>query len=464
MPDVLVMIPVIISPPFISTSFTPFTPDTVMATPIPSSLKSLDISRFAHRAAQLEVAKPAVAFWCNYWIVNQILSKGLHNSDEESKAYTVNLVDRLELLKVENSANPEFTDDNAGQACVERFAQEIFQKGDNAMRANKASRQTADTFQAAATFLDLLNIWGSSQTDAIAKSKYAKYHALRIAKAIKAGDDPNQTNPPIEHSLINEAGDSPGPNDLGLQPIGTPSAQGPFELMPRPVTIEDVPDEYMELRAPPVSPPNEYSYSQSPGIAQDHSPHTLNLVPTPPNGLKTEAPFDHTAATGSDVSPLEPSPNELSGQDKTSYFPTALDNQSLSNYSMSQDIIHKDSSFYKSSGPPQNPHPKPYVLEVQLTNPPTTSNQTPSFSDRTIGQSQIPNQGSSGQPITTYHTIPTSPPDPRLMKGDENYITSEESIMKAQKHAKWAISALNFDDVSTAVKELKGALETLGAC
>jgi vacuolar protein sorting-associated protein VTA1 len=35
--------------------------------------------------------------------------------------------------------------------------------------------------------------------------------------------------------------------------------------------------------------------------------------------------------------------------------------------------------------------------------------------------------------------------------------------MAAQKHAKWAISALNFEDVPTAVKELRIALQSLGA-
>jgi vacuolar protein sorting-associated protein VTA1 len=35
--------------------------------------------------------------------------------------------------------------------------------------------------------------------------------------------------------------------------------------------------------------------------------------------------------------------------------------------------------------------------------------------------------------------------------------------MAATKHAKWAISALNFEDSSTAVKELRAALQALGA-
>ena len=43
------------------------------------------------------------------------------------------------------------------------------------------------------------------------------------------------------------------------------------------------------------------------------------------------------------------------------------------------------------------------------------------------------------------------------------YRTDDESVAQAQKHAKWAISALNFEDVNTAVKELRIALEALGA-
>jgi len=42
-------------------------------------------------------------------------------------------------------------------------------------------------------------------------------------------------------------------------------------------------------------------------------------------------------------------------------------------------------------------------------------------------------------------------------------VVDEEAVVKAQKHARWAISALNFEDVPTAIKELRSALETLGA-
>lgn len=39
----------------------------------------------------------------------------------------------------------------------------------------------------------------------------------------------------------------------------------------------------------------------------------------------------------------------------------------------------------------------------------------------------------------------------------------DQTITQAQKHARWAVSALSFDDVPTAIKELKNALRQLGA-
>ena len=36
----------------------------------------------------------------NFWIVNQIIERGLHVSDEEIKLYTTNLVDKLEQVRL----------------------------------------------------------------------------------------------------------------------------------------------------------------------------------------------------------------------------------------------------------------------------------------------------------------------------------------------------------------------------
>lgn len=71
------------------------------------------------------------------------------------------------------------------------------------------------------------------------------------------------------------------------------------------------------------------------------------------------------------------------------------------------------------------------------------------------------------KPSLTPSTIPPVPkpaqPMPSYPATSGNSVVDEDAIAQAQKHARWAVSALNFDDVNTAVKELKNALQLLGA-
>lgn len=88
---------------------------------------------------------------------------------------------------------------------MEQFGLETFQRADRAVQANKVTKQTADTFQASATFLELVNIWGTPDAETQAKIKYAKWNAVRIVKALKEGKDPNESNPkpePVEEEAL----------------------------------------------------------------------------------------------------------------------------------------------------------------------------------------------------------------------------------------------------------------------
>lgn len=80
---------------------------------------------------------------------------------------------------------------------------------------------------------------------------------------------------------------------------------------------------------------------------------------------------------------------------------------------------------------------------------------------------------STHPPPTTVKPTSAPRPTPRSTAPPTSSITAamrqagsevdEETIAQAQKHARWAVSALNFDDVNTAVKELRNALASLGA-
>ncbi|KZF26062.1 DUF605-domain-containing protein [Xylona heveae TC161] len=510
-----------------------------MANNIPQSLKAADISRFAHRAAQLEAVKPVVSYWCDYWIVNQILSKKLHNADSESLTYTTTLMDKLEQTKQANAGNDAITDDVAGQAYVEQFGLETFHRADNAMRADKATRQTADTFQAAATFLDLLQIWGPADPEMAAKSKFAKYHALRIAKAIKAGEDPNATNPAQEPAPEAEAPEL-DPNDPEVQLINGPSSTKPRQ--PSVVEIQDE-NERIEPKLAAQSvldeslhPSRDASKPQTPVPGRQPSIQEIQdenerIEPR----LAAESYLDESLHPSRDASKPQtpvpgPGPSVQEVQDENeriepqlaaeSYLDESLHPSEAASNAQSpskggNDTMDTSQDGYFPAVPtetaapnlPSAPASKPGASAAPpfpeppsgFSAAPPTSGRGPTsapapfpparpadFDPTTVPAPKhgyaVPGAPSLSQPLAPQHIPPTSADYYRsygsgpgaaaaqpaqsqtsASSGPETFIADEEAISNAQKHARWAISALNFEDVTTAVKELRVALKALGA-
>ncbi|KAH8431788.1 uncharacterized protein LDX57_009441 [Aspergillus melleus] len=403
-----------------------------MASNIPAGLKSADIGRFAVRAAQLERVKPVIAYWCNFWIVNQIIEKGLH-SDDEVKLYTTNLVDKLETFKEENPDNDTVTDAVAANAYVEEFGLEVFARAEATMRANKVTKQTADTFQAAATFLELCQIWHAPEPELAVKIKFAKYHALRIAKAIKAGEDPNATNPVIEEDNLEPKEDDPEVQAIvqslpPADPENLPGQQQP--------SVEEVPDE--SSAQPSGSTP---TLPQVPTAFADSRPIQHN-APSPGTDVDNDqgAPLNlpsapDTFASSASAPTLPDTPTQI-GRHHSSGDPNAF--QSFPPPSSSPDRSPTGTSFdakafyssNRSPPPPAQPSPGPL---------PVVSRPAPQF-----------------MPSAARIPVASTPSSANASAVDDN------AIAQAQKHARWAVSALAFDDVDTAIKELKNSLKQLG--
>ncbi|KIW07851.1 uncharacterized protein PV09_01766 [Verruconis gallopava] len=412
-----------------------------MAAPLPAPFKKADIARFATKAKELEKVKPVVAYWCNYFVVNQILNKGLHTESNECMAYTTTLMDKLETFKNENADNDAVHDDVAAQAYIEQFAQDVFNRADTAMMSNKATAQTAQTFQAASTLLDLLAIWQTPLSQEIAvKSKYAKFHALRIAKALRSGEDPNLSNPTRE----------PHTEPPALSP-DDPEVRRINGLQP---TVEDVPDSSL-LPSASDNPP-----------ADALSPTTH--VQTAP----TAAPRPEVPSVGASASdgyfPIIPT---FTSEQAAPSLPTAPEDSApnvtmVSPGSTSAPMSSPAANFYIAQGRPIEPSvpaESPGQPQVQPVAPSQYHMPTPTAPHQFISP---PQQTTLSAPsLAPQPSIQAQQPAltqlPQTMPGQYN--RDDESIMQAQKHAKWAISALNFEDVDTAVKELRIALRALGA-
>lgn len=334
-------------------------------------------------------------------------------------------MDKLEAYKAENATNDAVVDDVAAKAYIENFALETFSRGEDAQRNNKVTKQTADTFQASATFMDLLTIWGPLETEFAAKSKFAKFHALRIARAIKAGEDPNASNPVIEESP--SAPQAPVEDDLETQLKALENEEKAYQ----PPTVESAPDSRITSRP-------QSTFQTSP-LAQP----TLPTIDVP-----STQPAEH------DVSPIEPADvNSRAGSVGGGYFPAVPGEPSGPAAPIEPPHISSDpADFYNAPQPPPSAPtagdfgglPQGSAASSNAAPPPPAA--LPAFSPPP-----------AAVPVATVRApmVVASPAG--------GYNTDDESIMSAQKHAKWAISALNFEDVDTAVKELRIALNSLGA-
>lgn len=317
------------------------------------------------------------------------------------------------------------------------------------------SRQTATTFDAAATFFHLVNIWGEPDQETQQKIKYAKWNATRIAKAIKEGKDPNESNP--KH-------DEPAqpPIDLNDPSLGQ-LGQAPPGTTPRPATVEDAPD--------------VDSTRDAAGVSLPHTPPALTLPGVPghigqqPSG---QPGYFDSHSMPSPVSPPEPNqppyqPSPDSHPPPQTWTPSPPPQPSPSTFSPppNDQPPHSHPPF---AGPPTfatSPAPAPAVAPAPFNPPvnPSYTNVAPAaHSARQVVPPAAPPSGHSYAPPSAPSYAP--PPAAHSYADGHaagNFVADEASMGAAQKHAKWAISALNFEDVNTAVKELQLALSALGA-
>ncbi|KAL2863902.1 uncharacterized protein BJX67DRAFT_231758 [Aspergillus lucknowensis] len=403
-----------------------------MANNIPAALKSADVGRFAVRAAQLEKAEPIISYWCNFWIVNQIIERGLHTADDEVKSYTTHLMEKLEQFKVENPDNDAILDSMAASAYVEHFGLEVFARAEAAMRADKVTKQTADTFQAAATFLELCQIWNPLEADVAAKVKFAKYHAVRIVKAIKAGEDPNATNPKVEEEEREDkemALDRPD----AIDPAAASSSQAPLQP-----TVEDVPDESR------YTPP-----SRSP-LPLPQPPTTLTELPSAPQGAASTRSHEHDSPLN-----LPSAPDSFAAPSAAS--PNLPDTPSSIGAHHHYATSNEFQSFPPPSAvPPKSPAAPSHDVHSFYKAPPAVDSAR--FAPPTGPSRVVSYPPQHSVPVN----IPPAPAPTASVQGNSHHI-DDQAITQAQKHARWAVSALSFDDVNTAIKELRNSLKLLGA-
>ncbi|KAH9065818.1 Vta1 like-domain-containing protein [Lactarius vividus] len=379
--------------------------------PIPPDLKP--ITPYVQRAHETRAQDPIISYWCAYYAAQVGIS--LKAVGIPNRNFLAALLTMLESLRSTVGSSDAVTVESASSAYVENFALKVFASADDEDRRGAATRKTAKKFLAAATFFEVLNVfedrgpWEAHEE----KVRFSKWRAAEISKALREGRQPT----PV-------AGGAEGHCRTG--------PQHQHQCLPRSPVTDPAPEEH-----------SAFSLNTSLGVPPKSAP----------------VPINGTLASHS-IPPGSPSP------------------PSLMKSSVSKSRRHRDSKSSPSSSPRGSPTlgqgrgRNTSLGSSSLTSSPTTTAQRSTspthFIPRNSPPSTVPYltgtpyaSAPPPPPPPSVPYVPVPPPPPSLGTSPPPELTPG-LIAKAQKHCRFAISALDYEDAEQARKELRSALAILG--
>lgn len=450
----------------------------------PDELKFL--TPYLQRAHETRKADPALSYWCNFYAAQLGMTK-LSALSPQAKAFLINLMDVLEAQKVDLGGNEiVHGGDLVARAHIENVALKVFAGADNEDRAGKASKATARRFLVACNFIDILTVFAPLEQDMLERQKYAKWKAADIGKAIREGRKPTpgpaggieeeQTDPTV--TGLEAASSNLG--NLHLDPNALPTTEELNAEMAKLAAQED------ERAIHPVAITSDVD-TNSDGIDRRDSGSS------PARSRRAESRLSIDGRTGLD-NLLDAHSNSsnpaLNANSPNFSMPLRISRQGSYTSDEGANKPDTQSAFYHytqgrvPSGEYANgaasPHARP------LPQPPTPSHSQTDLSvhhsahiaaassyqttsrpseERTgydTNKASFPGHGLPSAPPVLHSTnVPTAPPAPFASTVQTSLPSSLEVTQTArvQKLARWVLSALDYEDLDTARKHLREALD-----
>ncbi|OWB71931.1 transferase activity, transferring glycosyl groups protein [[Candida] boidinii] len=491
---------------------------------VPDEIKKL-IGPTIKRANEIEQIDPAISYFCKLYASELVISEGSYKSNDKIASYAMNLLDEIEKLKNEFKESQQdifelISDKDSAHAHTENFAISVFNRAFLEVKNHKTTKLTPDKFMASVVFMNLLKLWSPIFTEEIEmKIKYAKFHAARILKAFRSNQNPNDYTPPEEEeqeeqeeekdknteqkvneedeedekalkefmsssahvTKINESTE----NSTGLPNVPTTIPQSPepnthafnndTELDETESIIPHTSTELDDLQKVLQSPPSDLTDTQPDNSSSSDLkyPSELPELPTVPHDVERELDLGLPSAPvylkGEYTLGLPTAPTKLPSPSAPE-LPSKPSSSSV-NATPSIPQIPSIPSIPQIPQIPQVPHiPQvPQVPQVQVPQTPQVSQMTqaPRVTTKSVSQVIPPKPSVSSLSSTKTSTAVPIPQDSKTrihhMSKDEisKMMMNDEIIVQAQKRAKFAISALNYEDIPTAIKELEQALKLL---
>lgn len=409
--------------------------------PIPPDLKS--IAPYLQRAHETKSQDPVISYWCAYYAAQVGIS--LKAVSTPNRTFLAALLTSLENLRSSVGSSDAISVESAASAYVENFALKVFASADNEDRRGVSTRKTAKKFLAASTFFDVLNVFedhGAWEAH-VEKMRYAKWRAADISKALREGRQPTPVSPSGQATET----------AIEVEPASAPA--GPYTgltVAPRAHVSHELEDTYTTSTLPTVS------------TAFDEVDAPFEILPVP-----APIPIDATDVQAQHAVPSESPP----------MLPTHLVDVETPNEAPLPPIAPYESPADMDMI--QGPSRLTSIGATSLTSPETAA-QRPGSPSHFMPQNSAPSDASylTGSPYASAPPLPPQPSAPPLPPPlPASYVQISRPpppppepspppeltpglIAKAQKHCRFAISSLDYEDVQQAKKELHAALAILG--
>lgn len=375
----------------------------------PLSLKAhKQIGPFVARAAELEYINPVVSYYCKLHVLELILSLKLHTTDKDVELYTISLLDEIEAIKNDTSEEGEglraaLNDKNIALSIVMEFAYKLYNTCLQELSQYDGTNrvQLIAKFRACLNFMTLLSVFYNKPDSSIDWAKFSAGKARDNEGFGKLNRDKLKVLKYHLSQLLKDA-----------VPVNKEAERNLEAELEREMAAMDTDGSAVGNASSDTEYPAIDASSFLPSAPKfidddDHSAEPLQVTPQFDNFKLPGAPHFPPDDSDADVR-LPGTPSFLPDSDPT--------------------LIHKDSTI--------------------TVFPPSTDRAAKKAPPKVVAKPATkPKSGAVGPPNKT--------PDVSRI------VTRSEAIAKIQKHAKFAISALNYEDIRTAKKELQEGLQLL---
>lgn len=388
----------------------------ISANSVPESLRlDKNVLPFINRSIELQEANPIVGYYCKIYVIEHILNQKLH-VNEENRDFVLALLDETEEAKKAgdgSTLNEVLNNRQLSLNAVFVFAFKMFnscledlQNYDGASKARIGSK-----IKAALNFWSLLLLFFEQTNDPVDYAKTTGGQCLTSEEFMAFCKEKQKTLKFQLSRLIK--------NEIPIK-----DADEELERELEQMTFTESQASSYEDNANPGGSDAEVNKEDTKNLSHDYD-GSSEMEDTGINNFANEEEFTLPGAPSFDPS------NELDEENGAPKLPGAP------KFLPDADITHINKKSSVVMIPPKSPESKP-TTESSITKP-----------------AQAPDN------LTRKVSIPKASVAHVTKESLNSILDFSEQITKIQKHAKFAISALNYEDLATAENELLQGLELL---